>query len=183
MNAQELFNKAGESKIWYCNKCGVTHWNQERAERCCNWKCACGASLPNFHTKCDACCQAEDARKEREQFEKSEKLTEWDGWIYSEGLGHRDGYFEDVADLLEYCEEEEIDPPSYVWVCDKIHFVNASIDTILDHIFDQAYEDFDLDDLDGVDELKAAIEKFNSANFDKVSYEPNCKKSLLITKG
>ena len=47
---------------------------------------------------------------------------------------------------------------------------------------DEAYEDFDCDEILGVDELKAAIEAFNLANKHHVSYVPDYTKAVIIDK-
>jgi hypothetical protein len=104
----------------------------------------------------------------------------WDGWVYSEGLGYQDGYFQDVESLLDHCVVDEIQPPAYCWACNPIWFAHVDVGQVLDWINDGAYEDFDSDTLSGVEDLKAALEVFNAANKDVCSYEPNYSKAVLL---
>ena len=157
------------------------------AERCClNAVCACGKDTgEKYLTRCRECRDKFEAAKEAERFEKAVKLTEWDGWVFCEGCGYQDGFFPSLSDFddwLEDIEEEGLAPIKYVWACKPIHFVHASLDNVVDSVIDQAYEDFDTDDLSGLDELKAAIQKFNEANKDCVSYEPDYSKVILLEK-
>ena len=46
----------------------------------------------------------------------------------------------------------------------------------------EAYEDFDFNDLNGLTELKAALDAFNAANEDKISYSPDYKRAVILTK-
>jgi hypothetical protein len=69
-----------------------------------------------------------------------------------------------------------------VWSCKKNHFAVADVSDITERICDNAYEGFDPDDLNGLDELKAAIEKFNDANKDVVSYEPDYGLAILLNE-
>lgn len=189
MNAYELFHKDGRTAgAFYCSKCRVIHPSNEAAEQCCApYKCQyCGKETErNYHTCCDACRAIKDDERELERFTKSEKLTEWDGPVYSEGLGYRDGFFESVADMIEELgdaadENDEVTPVTYVWTCRKIPFAIASLDTITERITEEGYEDFDPDDLNGLKELEDAIDKFNKVNNDIVKHEPDFNVSVLV---
>ena len=112
----------------------------------------------------------------------AKKKKEWDGWVYLEGTG-RDGYSESLSDFWDNWEsdhEEGDEKPAYVWACKKNHFAVADVSDITERIADNGYEDFDVDTLDGLDELKAAIEKFNDANKEVVSYEPDYGVAILL---
>jgi len=79
------------------------------------------------------------------------------------------------------CEADDDDEkPKYVWACKKNFFAVADVSDITERIADNGYEDFDPDDLNGLDDLKAAIEKFNEANKDVVSYEPDYGVAILL---
>jgi hypothetical protein len=104
------------------------------------------------------------------------------GWVYLDGTG-RDGYSESVEDFWENWEndaDESAEKPKYVWACQENHFAVADVSDITERIADNGYEDFDSETLDGLDELKAAIEKFNEANKDVVSYEPDYGIAILL---
>ena len=178
MNATELFVKEGKSAgIYFCGQCRCVSRTQAEAEQCCKpYACdKCGKEILRYHTRCDDCHNVERARVERERFDKAEKLTEWTGWVYCEGLGFRDGFFESIAELSD---EEGL--PEYVWTCTPDHFVHADVSDITERIADQAYEDWDPDELNGLEELRAALDKFNEANKDAISYSPDYTKAVLL---
>jgi len=190
MNATELFVKEGKSAgIYFCGQCRCVARTQEEAERCCKpYACdKCGKEILRYHTRCNDCDNTERARIERERFDKAEKLTEWIGWVYCEGLGFRDGFFESITELFDALADEESGLPEYVWTwpeyvwtCTPDRFVHADVSDITDRMADQAYEDWDPADLNGLEELKAALDKFNEANKDAISYSPDYTKAVLL---
>lgn len=188
MNAVELFHKDGHSAgVYYCGECRQVHSSNHTIEECCKpYKCKqCGEECKQYHTICDACERVEIARKERERFEKAEKVaeSEWDGWVYCEGTGN-DGFSESVDALIESCKDDEIDVPEYAWVCNPKQFATLDIDDIKSLISDrqEAYRDFDPDDLNGLEDLKKALDAFNEANAAIVSYSPDYKRAVIIKK-
>lgn len=183
MNASELFKQDGTSAgVFYCGGCRVTYRTQTEAEECCTMRtCSvCKCVIDRYRIMCDACIAFHRAAKESERFAKSDKLTEWSGWVMVDGYGSQDGYFDSVEALIEWCDDEEVNRPKYAWTCKEIHFVNVNADSIYDDIMDAAYEDFDADDLGGTVELEAAIEAFNIENAGLVSYTPNYALAVLI---
>lgn len=183
MNAIELFHKDGRpAGIWHCEKCRIVANNLEQAESCCRpYKCSgCGSECERYHTLCRICVEAKQEQQERDRFEKAEKLTAWDGWVYSDGYGHQDGYFSSLDDFMEFVLEEGIEAPAYVWACKSEAFAYADVDHILENIEQNGYEDFDADTLDGIPELKAALEAFTEANKGVLSYTPDYSQCVLI---
>ncbi len=186
MNAIELYHQDGKSTgVFYCTKCRCVKRTKEEADKCCEpTKCQyCGKeSGHQNYLCCDTCKEINEAKKEADRFEKAEKKTAWDGWVYLDGTG-RDGYSESIEDFWENWEndaDESAEKPKYVWACKKNHFAVADVSDITERIADNGYEDFDVDTLDGLDELKAAIEKFNDANKEVVSYEPDYGVAILL---
>ncbi len=173
------------SGVWFCSKCHRTASCHELARQCClPYVCSvCGKEAGLYRLKCEACCQAERDAREKDRFDKAEKLTQWDGWVFSDGHGYNNGYAESVEEVLETLENVE-DIPDYVWTADAVQFVQVSIDDIKQGIEDseQAYEDFDANNLDGLPELKKAIDAFNNANAGKIAYHVNYKRALLVDK-
>jgi hypothetical protein len=190
MNATELFHQDGRTAgVFYCGECRHVARTREQADGCCApYKCTrCGVDVPrkNFRTVCPPCEEAKRQEKEAARFAAAEKVTEWDGWIYSEGHGHSDGYFRDPSELREWIEEdsdEGAEMPAYVWTCTEESFARTSMDQITDPISENAYEDFDCDSLEGIDALQSAIDAFNEANKRIVSYLPNYKRALILGK-
>lgn len=186
MNAIELYHQDGKSTgVFYCTQCRCVKRTKEEADKCCEpTKCQyCGKESGRQHyLACESCDRANQAKKEADRFEKAEKKTEWGGWVYLEGTG-RDGYSESLSDFWDNWEsdhDEGDEKPAYVWACKKNHFAVADVSDITERIADDGYEDFDADDLNGLEELKAAIEKFNEANKDVVSYEPDYGVAILL---
>lgn len=177
MTAIELFLASGKpAGVWFCEKCRTVAPSKLIADRCCNnYQCStCGKDTGSRSwLVCEPCRIAAEESKERERFEKAEKLTVWDGWVF-----HGDEFYESVEAMLELLDE--MPHPEYVWAAKEIHFVQADLDDILDRMTDDAYEDFDPETLDGLDELNAALEKFNEVNAKVCSYAPDYAKAVLI---
>ncbi len=185
MNATQLFLKDGkETHAFYCEKCRIIHQNKHCADECCApLKCPnCGGDRDKYRCICSSCETAKEAQKERERFEAAEKVSEYDGPVYSEGYGYSDGYFGDVSELVDHLENEDegdIERPAYAWACAVTPTVQASIEDITNNIeFPDGQDD---DDLFGLDELESAIEKFNSSNSKLETWQVEYKKAVLIS--
>ncbi len=206
MNATELFHQDGRTAgIFFCGECRNVARTEADANQCCApYKCTvCGTDVDRktYRTVCPPCGKAKREAAEKARFDAAEKLTEWDGWIMAEGIGYRDGFFQSVDELREYIEgetpdeeemakltEEEkediIKMPAYVWTCDPSYFCKLSIEDVTEQLTENcdAYEDFSVDDMSGVEELEKAIDAFNEANAGVVSYQPNMKRALVLSE-
>lgn len=183
MKATELFLEDSKpAGVFFCGQCRLVYNEKVKAEKCCApYKCEdCGKECQKYWTVCEYCRQAREQKREQERFEKAEKVTDWGGWIYADGMGFHDGYFESLADLEDYLNDEESERPEYVWATKENHFVEADISDITERVMDGAYDGFEVEYLKGLDDLKAAIEKFNEANREIVSYSPDYSKAVLI---
>lgn len=189
----QLYREDGKPcGIYACGNCRIVQRDERTAARCCTVT-ACvhcrELAAMNYQDACDACARmiraANDVAKERQRYESAEKLTEWGGWVFVEGLGYNDGFFDSIEDLKDYCSDQEVDLPSYVWTCDEDRFVSVDVDDIKQYIagLTGAYEDFDPDDLNGLEELGVALAAFCKANENQLSYEPNYKRCVLLTPG
>lgn len=183
MNATELFHADGRSAaVFYCGTCRYVARTQDLAERCCAPSICetCGEPAEKYRTVCAACALANEVKREAERFAKADKVTDWDGWIFWDGTGHNDGFFPSAEELAEHLECEECALPAYVWTCKKIPFVSRILDRVTDQISENAYEDWDQSHLSGLPEFKAAVESFETANQDQVSWEPNYNLALIL---
>jgi hypothetical protein len=186
MNATELYHQDGKSAgVFYCTACRCVQRTKEEADQCCApTKCRdCGQETGRkWYVTCAECDRKNRLKQEAERFEKAEKRTGWDGWVYREGTG-RDGFSESLSDFWENWENDHAagdEPPTYVWACTEHHFARADLDEITERIAENGYEDFDGDDLRGLVEFKAAIQRFNEANHDLVSYAPDYRVAVLL---
>ena len=184
MNATELYTKeARPTGVFFCEKCNRVGLDKASAERCCvPHRCkTCGKEEKML--ECNECFTKREREKEAQRFEKAEKVSEWEGWVYSDGLGYKNGYFESVEDLEDYLEDQpSYSRPEYVWTCEQQSFVSADAETIYEQIEndERAYEDFERGSLNGTDELEAALKAFTEANTGIVSYTPDYSKALLL---
>lgn len=96
----------------------------EEASTHCVKKCVCGRDLDRpYILRCSTCRKEKEAQKEQRAFERATPIS-MDDYpnhpIYWEGhagdMGG-DGYFSDLDALCEYCEENDIELPKYVWAC------------------------------------------------------------------
>ena len=187
MNATELFHKDGKATgVFYCTSCRIVSRTQEQAEECCKpRKCSnCKCELPKetYYTGCSDCRVKREAAKEKERFERAEKVSakEWGGWVYLEDVGDNNGYFDSVGELLAHFEEEGLELPDYCYVAEPKQWVQAEVYQITQSIEGDAPEDFDFRSLAGLKELKEALEKFNEANANELIWWPNYKKAVLL---
>jgi hypothetical protein len=190
MNAIELFHADGLRAGGYqCEKCRTVKRTKEEADQCCApVKCAiCGAqNVRQYHCNCDACDEKRSAEREVERFAKAEKVTEWEGAIYSEGHGSNGGFFANLKDFEDWLAHEEEDDgsqpvrPEYVWTCDDKQFCHLDYDHIIENATQEIYDGWDAGNLSGAKELKAAIEAFNEANQDYVYWEPNMTRAVKL---
>jgi hypothetical protein len=163
-------------EAYVCGNCGLKHFSKEFVDRCCMpYNCSvCGTALDKYHMICEVCA-------EKERYEKATKTraSTYSGWVYWEGHGYNEGYFDNIESLKRYCNchTKEL-LPYYVWACEKItHGLYGS--DIIDNAYEEAYEGAK-DQLVMVDELEAFCERFNEANKDVVSYYPNYNVALIL---
>lgn len=98
----------------------------DRARLHCYRFCPCGAPVERpYWLRCDPCIKKEEAKKEAARFEKAQKISIEDypdQPVFWGSRGPHDGYFEDVAALLDYCEDDAIEPPKWVWAAKPTDF-------------------------------------------------------------
>lgn len=179
MKATELFHQDGRSaEIYYCGQCRIVHRTQGFAEQCCKPNiCECGAECPQYYTSCNECRRKKDIARERERFEKADKVTTWDGPVADP---HSERYGANLDELLELLDCDGFEPPEYVWTCNERPVCNLDYYSIIESATSDACEDFDANSLLGDKELIAALEKFNQTNSKNVVWEPNYKLALVL---
>jgi len=168
-----------------CPECG-TVFPLDARERvglgCCHarkYVCECGAECDSPYNACPLCRHNRKVKQEQEQFEKAEKLAleKYDGpvfWADEEGLpeGSGDcgeGYFSDVSALLDYCEDECLDVPKYVYCTSKQEMsIDAQdiIENALSAFCESAHERVDADWLQKLIDWWVANQKLESFEQD-----------------
>ena len=118
------------------------------AQRHCHHYCTCGRSVAVGRTTCSDCWDLVLKHKEEKVFEKAEKMTIdeypgdqpvfWDGPPKGSSIG--DGYFLNVDDFLERCEEEEVEVPQYIWATTSVPLA-LSADFLIESAMNEHRED------------------------------------------
>jgi len=140
---------------------GLYHGKGEAGERRARYansthtKCDCGAVIKKTRTKCDFCV----SKSSHENFLKLEEV-EWDGESMM-CLRHDDKFFSDMEDVVEYCEENEVDIKKLELMhCEKqVHISEINIDELNEEYCteDQSLSDFHPDIANKVEELNELI--------------------------
>lgn len=153
----------------------------------CHHFCTCGSPVPVNRSTCDACWGARVKEKEEKVFELAAKVTleEYeDQPIYWEGPPggssmSGDGYFLNIEEFLERCEEEEIDVPPYVWATKPVTLsMDASylLESALDEHHEGARDEFP----DGAErELQDLLDAWCAKQKVK-SWDVDYKRSVLL---
>lgn len=181
--AVELYKQDGsKAGIFYCSECRCVYKTEAEASNCHGEKlCACGKPIERrFYAKCNACDQQEWREKrtaeELARFEKATKIlaSEYKGDMVSDG----DNYFSEIEDAVDrFLEGQE---PEYLWACKDVGVPKASTEGIYEHLLENMWEEADVNDLCGVDELEAAMTAFNEANKAVHVYQVDYSTAILL---
>lgn len=112
---------------------------KQEANDCCNRKCIfCTVPIERGGwTSCADCRVTRKLTEELAAFDKAQKIpeSEYNDWFY-----HCGEYHENADELEEYCLQNDLEWPEWVWACKKIEF-KIDVDTILEHALQDHYED------------------------------------------
>lgn len=142
-----------EVTCYKCGKCGLVYHVREWAERCCKpKKCErCGIEIPykSFWTLCNSCREEKEKEQELARFKKAKKYSikecpsEKCEMMYSDLYGYNEGYFSDIEELEDYCYDNNIKMPNYVW-CTSCHQLDIDVDSLIESgcedLHEEAYE-------------------------------------------
>jgi hypothetical protein len=129
---------------------------RESAVRCCYHHCPdCDALMPPkpyYYIYCPDCCAKREAAKEAAQYAKAKKVPEAEydgGYVYWEGHGSGEGFFETIDELRDYGVSNHIALPSYVYACATHKIPKLDAEDIVSNLLadGEAYEDA-IDDMD-----------------------------------
>lgn len=183
MKPQQLFLASGKSAgVWYCESCHLVKRTEKEAEECCQPRhCdTCGCEVDRFRITCGDCQRQNVLQRDLDALEKAELVKEWVGWVWHpEMSGHQDGYFRDAEELLDQCDLEDEDVPEYAFCC-KMRQLKVHIEDILQRLDDNGWEEM-TEHAEGVEELQAAIDKFNELNKETfVIWEADYKRKVRL---
>src|SRR6185503_934830 len=96
--AIELYKADGTAAgVFYCSECRAVFANREQAQGCHGERiCECGGKIERYYSECFACrdrkWKAEQEVKERERFEKAEKVpyADYKGGMLYDGSNYHD---------------------------------------------------------------------------------------------
>jgi hypothetical protein len=171
--------------VFFCESCRIVYANIDDAEWCHGERlCACGKKIESIHSrqsKCGDCDDAEWKEKERkretDRFEAATKIPALD--YKGEHVYLDDKYFDSVEDAIDqYLEGQE---PEYVWACIGKNLPEVDLEDVTSNLIDNMWEDADTSDLNGVDELEAALKAFNEANKSIQLWEPDYSTAILVS--
>lgn len=157
------------------------------AQTHCHHFCECGAPVAVNRTKCSACWKKVVDEKEKKVFEAALKVTieEYeDQPIYWEGPPSGssmtgDGYFLNIEEFLDCCEEEEVDVPPYVWATKPVAFA-MNADFLLEDALQEHPEDArDALSADDERELQKLLDEW-CAKQEVKTWVPDYKRAVLL---
>jgi hypothetical protein len=116
-----------EAVAFACGSCGAVfsariEGARELAVAHCRTVCPCGRPLAEGQALCFACAATERGAREARLFADATKVSiddypdepvYWEGQAGTMG----EGFFLNIDEVLDYCEEEELETPKYVWAC------------------------------------------------------------------
>lgn len=183
MNAIEIV-------AYKCSKCGTAYQSREYAKKCCMPKICedCGCEIPHnsYYIVCDSCRSKREAAKEKERFNKAKQYTFKDApessyqCMYSEVYGENEGYFFDLDELEEYCQENDIAMPEYVWGT-KLTRISMDADSIIESACEKLHEDAE-DQIDDREELQEMLNKWCEKQSGTDTYYVDYNVAILINK-
>lgn len=123
---------------------------------------------------CSKKLQAEIDEKYLKQA-KTINISEYSGQFY-----YNDKFFEDEEELKEYLAEIDQNP-EYVWaVRESIVFNVRAEDIISNEIENNGYENLEIDDFDGVQELQKALDSFKELNKNIKAWERDTRLKIKL---
>lgn len=174
----ELTINGGDEVVAYaCPRCrcvtGKTADSAMTHYGCFPRICECGAECTRGWTACDPCRARKEESRERERYEKAEKIQvkNWRGPVYHEPT---DTYHRDAHYVLDELSEGET--PTGVWACDVLGFEMLDAYDLLESSLTESTEDA-AEQLD-IDGLQKLLDTWRDEQVF-VSWSPNYKKAIV----
>ena len=184
--------KAEEVVVYKCLKCGSLYYTEKSAKNCscdsikrCEY-CGCEIDKKSYYTVCDSCRDKREKKREQDRFRKSTKYTLDDCpkdkciMMYSDVYGNNEGYFTEVEDLLDYCSENEINVPKYIW-CTNCRRISIDAYGTIESACDELCEDA-IDTIKDVDikELQDFIDEWCNKQTGTDTYEVDYNNCIIL---
>ena len=183
MNPAPLYTHDGEVVAHYCTACRrvVPKGYEEACCRCtvCDEPLGEGqAGIGRSHAECQRQRWADRVAK---RLAEAEVVVYEGGFVYSEGHGYRDGYFESLDDFCEWLADEN-EPegwPDYVFACKPTKHT-LDLDDVLERLCESGYEDMG-DHVLVPKSLTVAVAEFNRINESRlVSWGTDYKRKIRV---
>jgi hypothetical protein len=175
MKAQQLFKQDGTPiDAWYCADCGKIYADKRLADEICckpNMCDECGTPLKTGRLRCDPCQLAY-------WFNKAEKVTEYDDVMYDP---RDDRFFLEMDEITDWFEGNGFAMPEWVFTCKEVYMRRVDANDVIEMAVADLHDEA-ADDIDGKDELNAALSAFYEANKNIKSYYPNYKLIYVLSK-
>ena len=184
MSAVELYKQDGKpAGVYFCEACRIVYAKKEDAEWCHGERlCVCGKKITRGYRQrtcsdCDSKAWKEKERlKESERFVAAKKITEEE--YQGDHVYCGDQYYDSVEDAIDqFLEGQE---PEYVWACRTHGLPKVDLEDVTTNLMDNMWDDADTSDLNGLDELEAALDAFNKANESIQLWEPDYTTAILV---
>lgn len=192
MNAYQLLNPEGTpSGIWVCSTCRIVfsdrHGGKDEAEACCICK-YCGEPTPHDDKECytrmhKACREANRRKLMAQRLDEADEHDGYDGWVYVEGWGPNDGYFASAEEAEEYIwdvHDDGCELPQWAFCCESSPPPRLDVEDVAQRFEDNGYEGIG-DDLSGVKELQAALDKFWEQNKGLLSWHVDYSRKVRLS--
>jgi hypothetical protein len=184
----------------HCDKCDGTGWlyvekeNEKYIERCP----VCDNGIIHICPDCgnetgkSTWCNNESCRRKRDEesesrlYEKAVKYTlenvpkEYCEYFFTDTYGYDNGYFTDIDSLEDYCKDNDIDIPKFIWGTSS-KSLSIDADNIVSNELEEWYEDaFDRVDGNELAKLQIALDDFCKNCGVGDCYEVNYKVCIEI---
>lgn len=152
----ELLPKVPQANEMLCETCGGIGWlmdqNSSQIVKCQDCYGGVHHLCPYCHTPSKGICtdknclekrasMAETKRIDKAIKAKIDDVPEKDkGMLYSDSYPYNEGYFAGIEDLVEYCRDEGIIIPSYIWSTDKVELTLDAMQ-IIENACEELHED------------------------------------------
>jgi hypothetical protein len=159
--------------LFLCSTCGTAFKSKDCAEKCC--ACMhCGLPCPGERNH-SLCSSAYRDKRDSEILDKAE-LVEWDGCA----IYFNEHVYYDLEELIGEIEGDGGEVPEFIFATKTQPFF-LNIDHALESACEDGYEDI-AEHLEGVDELRAAVAKFNDRNKERVSLFEDPKRKIRLRR-